>query len=629
MIGSTSNIVVYTVTTNSTEAQPIPYRFDDDSWLQVFYFDVNTLEEQQLAIGTDYRIEDNESPEAEDANLYLKASFLASIGDAVGKIVIVRLAPGLQLTDLPYNTRLPSEQLERSLDQLAMANIDRTISNRTIVFPYSDPDEISRTIPDYVTRQNSVLGFDDVGNLVTVSIPILTDAASLQAAVAAAEDAADEAEDSKDAAQYAQGLAEVAAAESAASALAFENLDPRKIAGMIAGYNIANTTRTADKVDTWIDISGNGRTAVTGSVKSTVYGSGDEEFAALGDACTVAAGIPYDSSSLTLVTIYKGGRIPYQYRGEFSTLAIKDTTAEIGVLAFAGAMQFYNPLVAAGAVFESAGGNCLVHRFGAGERSNFCNGLRWDVEANASEVDSFGKIWGGFTGAFDWQFERLAVYFYNRALSNDEIAAIQSYHQVPTATSAFFPVGDSFTVGYSAGTTDQGYVRLVEAATGMPLVGLATKQSITTALVISDLLPGMVTAVEQLQLKGIAPVMLLDVGKNDIANNVAIATTHANLLQIAQECRAAGAVVGICTMPPRDQGFSGVSAATYETRRLAENVSIRNDSAEFDFIVDIALDSRIGDVADLATAYYADGIHPTALGHAVYAELALAQINAL
>lgn len=93
-------------------------------------------------------------------------------------------------------------------------------------------------------------------------------------------------------------------------------------------------------------------------------------------------------------------------------------------------------------------------------------------------------------------------------------------------------------------------------------------------------------------------------------------TLYADMASYANGCRTAGYdyIIGT-TVTPSTQFL-----ASEETARVAANTAIKgNSGAPFDAVVDFAGDSRLANPAD--TTYYADGLHWTAAGAQVAADL--------
>jgi hypothetical protein len=109
-------------------------------------------------------------------------------------------------------------------------------------------------------------------------------------------------------------------------------------------------------------------------------------------------------------------------------------------------------------------------------------------------------------------------------------------------------------------------------------------------------------------------------GQSDVLNGADGATIYARMVAYSARAKADGiAEVIACTMTP------GVVPTAYSsgqnTERLAANVLILADASNaFDAVVDLAVDPRLDDPADL-TYYNADGLHLTAAGVSAVADL--------
>jgi hypothetical protein len=143
-------------------------------------------------------------------------------------VVAVPVTETLQvLRNAPMRQSLqsnPPEQsyngaLESQLDQMTMAAQDserraQDDTSRSLRVP---ANEVVPDLPPHSDRANSILGFDVLGVPVTVSIPLLTDAAAVQAAVIATANSASSASDSADTAGSAAASASAFASASASS----------------------------------------------------------------------------------------------------------------------------------------------------------------------------------------------------------------------------------------------------------------------------------------------------------------------------------------------------------------------------------------------------------------------------
>jgi lysophospholipase L1-like esterase len=118
-------------------------------------------------------------------------------------------------------------------------------------------------------------------------------------------------------------------------------------------------------------------------------------------------------------------------------------------------------------------------------------------------------------------------------------------------------------------------------------------------------------------------------GTNDILFGASAATTYTRLTTYANTLRAAGFTVVVLTMLPRSDATFPVGG---EAIRQTYNTSIRNGYASFaDALVDVASDSRIGDIGDeLDLTYYtSDKVHLNDTGCGVVAALVLPVVSAL
>lgn len=118
-------------------------------------------------------------------------------------------------------------------------------------------------------------------------------------------------------------------------------------------------------------------------------------------------------------------------------------------------------------------------------------------------------------------------------------------------------------------------------------------------------------------------VALIFCGTNDIAGGATDADAYASNLSMWQKTRAAGKYAIAFTMLPRTD-FNG----TQEAYRVAFNTAVRDASAEYDALVDVAIQPELDDASD-ATYFSVDGVHLVNAGYAVIAGLANSAIQGL
>lgn len=165
-VGSDTNRISYDVTSASSSALPVDFRFDDTSWLKVYYVGEDSETAQSLVLGTDYTIGGDGTQIT--GTVTLTSGFRATITS--GQLIIARYFDILQSLDLIYNTRLPAELLERALDRITMAIQDRDLSPdevgaRAIVFPLTEPADHSNVLPIPAARVEKFWGGDANGKM--------------------------------------------------------------------------------------------------------------------------------------------------------------------------------------------------------------------------------------------------------------------------------------------------------------------------------------------------------------------------------------------------------------------------------------------------------------------------------
>lgn len=434
----------------------------------------------------------------------------------------------------------------------------------------------------------------------------------------------------------AAGEALMTAADAAAQRTAMDvsqknAINPSSVPGMIAGYVVDQTTRTGSSINVWKDISGHGRDATFVSSKDTVAGTAPDEYAISGGLYTPSPTIPVDFTNHTMICIFGAGRINGRNAIESNSFALTDAAASGGgALVASGTLVFYNATRTGGCLRNRTGKNAITLRFGAGTCSARSNGITDKVAVNgAASVTNFAHIWGyNGAGGFGWHQERVALYFYNRVLSDAEVAGIEKWHGVDTPTGALHVIGDSFVDGTGATAAQNAYCRILESATGVPLCAHGGSGMTFAAMNSARLATSITSSVSA----GLNPVVVLDLGKNTLAAGTTDASMRTTYTTFCNAITATGADLICVSIPPRTAGFSGgADSASYESNRLSFNAWLRTQEGTlFEKLADCGGDPRVGDVADLSGANYSgDGIHLSNAGHAIWAEIVLAAYNAL
>lgn len=123
--------------------------------------------------------------------------------------------------------------------------------------------------------------------------------------------------------------------------------------------------------------------------------------------------------------------------------------------------------------------------------------------------------------------------------------------------------------------------------------------------------------------QGLTTFLLMCGGTQDVLEGDTAATIYGDMESYADNAKAAGFTYVIAQTIATSTAFSGGE----ETVRDAANVLILADAGgAFDATVNIDV-APLDDPAD--TDYYSDGIHPTALGATVLADVTLAAVESL
>jgi lysophospholipase L1-like esterase len=401
------------------------------------------------------------------------------------------------------------------------------------------------------------------------------------------------------------------------------SLNPLNVPGLVAGYNVNNTIRTGSSIDQWTDISGNGRHATPDGAKDTVFGTTGNEYASGTFRYSPAISIPATlTTGMSMICIFGAGRVTARNSNNGTFAFTNPASNGGGVLFGSSTAQFFNLNRFAGCLRNQSGINSVSLLFNSSQSSIISNGIKNTTTGNASVVTSdFIDIWGyDGAGAHVWLPERVALYFYNRVLSDSEISGIEKWHNVKKPKSALHVVGDSFVQGTGASTAPLSYARLLEANTmldGVISGVLGQRASLFAG-------NSFIVAVNSSVLAGLSPKVVLDMGKNDLAANISSATLQSAYTTLCNQIKATGARLICVSMPPRKSGFSGgTTSESYETERLSFNTWMRSQAGTlFDALADTGGDTDIGPASSIPGVYWsADSFHLSDAGHAKWASI--------
>lgn len=146
----------------------------------------------------------------------------------------------------------------------------------------------------------------------------------------------------------------------------------------------------------------------------------------------------------------------------------------------------------------------------------------------------------------------------------------------------------------------------------------------TTPNMISD----QSTQVLPLYTPGVANILLVCEGGNDIYFNGNVSSAVSNMQTYCNAARAAGFKVILTTTIPRDQSTPfGDNSAAYNAKLVAFNDAIIADQSFYDAL--IRPDLELMFASYFGSGYDADKVHPNTTGQQKFAELYIAAINQL
>lgn len=396
-------------------------------------------------------------------------------------------------------------------------------------------------------------------------------------------------------------------------------IDPSTLSGLVAGYRVGDTIRTGSAIDTWSDISGNGYNATAVSTKDTVFLDGAEEYASGGSRYLCSSPIPATFANMTILCIFGAGRVNARNGISSNTFALTNPASTGGGVLFnTGSAQFYNPVRLIGCVRNQNGKNAISLRYGSSSRVR-SNGILNSGAANSSaSTIQFDNIWGyAGAGGFEWYPERVALYIYNRELTESELKGIDSFYSVKKSASALHVIADSFGDGVGATTAQNSYVRKLELAINKNLVCTSSSGATWATFSTSALSTALLSSVNA----GLNPIAVLDLGKNNLAANMSVATMQTNFTTFANAITATTSKLVAVTIPPRNASFSGgATSATYESNRIVYNAWLKTqEGVLFDKIADTTANADLENIN--SSSYVFDQIHLSDIGHQEWANL--------
>lgn len=215
------------------------------------------------------------------------------------------------------------------------------------------------------------------------------------------------------------------------------------------------------------------------------------------------------------------------------------------------------------------------------------------------------------------------ILIYSGAHSSTDRATVKAYLKskwnVAYQSILLIADGDSIMLGYSLPTASSMPSQLVALVTG-GIGRVRMSNFAVTGQTVADMNTDAATQVDGVYSSAYDKrICLVWGGTNDLYFGASAATAYSRLTTYWAARRAAGWTVVAFTITPRS---AGSPPADFETQRANLNSSIRSGSANYDVLVDVAADSRLGDAGDETnTTYYLDLVHMTQAGYAIVAGL--------
>lgn len=267
----------------------------------------------------------------------------------------------------------------------------------------------------------------------------------------------------------------------------------------------------------------------------------------------------------------------------------------------------------------------IVVTWKAGENAIYINGWRAALGASSALTLTVSHLSFANLSNITWLGQQSEFVIFNSADSSGIVPYATNAASFFSAKPLVFCIGDSITDGYGAsGSPVQTYPQQLlddsdYIVTGEALAGrtAATGLSAVTGTMLDSFgarMPGDST-------KNAAVCLF---GPNDLSGGASAAATYANLITLWTACRSAGFNAVACTP------LGCVNGGSLTQQKLADLATlIRSDPSQYDALVDIAADSRIGYGQHGNTTYFGDGVHPINAGYTVLKDLVKSTLDTL
>lgn len=409
-------------------------------------------------------------------------------------------------------------------------------------------------------------------------------------------------------------------------------LYPYERAGCVGAWDFRNVTTTGTLIDTFVDLSGNGKTLTPNNAGLKAILTGRSAEVQVGGAYNIGGGgilLDYRDHTVIFILAPLAGTLRSPHGVLYQISSGPGANPD-----FAKTYLYNANRDGAGALRMRPSGNssyCVVANSTAVITSS--NGQTKSNTANTAGTGTLQKICGrsDADGFFGMPAQLVACYIFSRALPEWEVREIEKHHGVQESGEEILLLtsGDSITLGTSATTADVNYFNLAArrlgAAVSYRAISGQNTGAINTATPAADVpIPN-----------GCRPVFIINTGTNDLANATgAEGTLRTNVSALAAKFRLAvpNCKIVLCAILPRTATFiGGQTSGGFDTDRLAHNTWRAGlVGTEVDAYCDWTTDAAFDAAADAANAtFFSDQIHPTTAGHALMAKYLEAAVRSV
>jgi len=385
--------------------------------------------------------------------------------------------------------------------------------------------------------------------------------------------------------------------------------DSARILKTISGSVVATTEETVER---WTDkIGGLNLDQVTAGQRWTLTAGGILTPNNTG-GCSMTTSIVMDHRNMSLVFVFAPRSTSFHTTGYLWWKTGFTTGCKMDRLGG----EIYGPTTTGAIGAYDANGSLLAFCFGA-STSSIYNGYKTvSLAARTAGSSTVDRFFDYDVNAVPFRWPVKHVLYFNRQLTSAEVDQLRTWSDMPVKDTVLSTFGDSIAAGETPSSQPYSFIKQLCTARGWTLAHGSVNGGTTTAILATS-----ASVINASYTAGKTNRLILHVGSNDLAANMSSATFLANLATFytARKALSTDWDVAVCTVPPRNQTFTGTDAAGYAAVRATVNAALQAAApgTYFDRLIDFESDAILGPdaTADNTTWFNADKIHPHQNGH--------------